>query len=189
MSVSTRLSFAFTALCLLVLPAAAAQAQDNVLDQIQAARCRPCGIAHERCSVNCLGRGDKKDIGPCLIGCDNAAALCSCDEPATLSAEDYLALAGLPAVATLTTAACHATTLCGSAYGACTNWSSYSDCDDPFCGIVAGCGECNEWGQCEAAGPGIKQRRERYRVCFNTLGEPCTEFQRATTSGGCGCEF
>jgi len=189
MSVSTRLAFALTALCLLVLPAAPAQAQDDALAQFQAAKCRPCAVAQERCSVNCLGRGDKKEIGPCLLGCDNAAALCSCDEPATLSAEDYVAMAGLAAVTNTLTAACNPTTLCGSAYGACTNWSTYTSCDDAFCGVAVGCGQCNEWGQCEVAGPGMRQRRERYRVCFDPQGQPCTEYQRTTSSLGCGCEF
>lgn len=182
MSVSTRLSFVITALLLLVLSAAAAQAQARA----QAARCRPCEIAQERCSLNCFGREDKNEIRLCLIGCDNAAALCSCDEPATLSAEDYVARFGLTGATDLK-AACHSTTTCGLAYGACTNWSSYTDCGDPFCGIVVGCGACDEWGHCEAGGPGMKQKMERYRVCFNQLNEPCTEYQVTTIGLDCGC--
>jgi hypothetical protein len=188
MSVSTRLSF-IAALLLLVISAAAVQAQP--------ARCRPCEIAQERCSVNCLGRQGKA-IGACLIQCDNAAAVCSCDEPATLNSEDFVARfgqqpgpqagseAGLKVV-TAFAAACHSTTPCGSAYGACANYSSYSDCGDPVCGLVMGCGACDEWGHCQAAGQGMKQLRERYRVCFNELGQSCTEYQRTQTSLGCGC--
>lgn len=176
MSVSSRISFVVTALLLLVLSAAEAQAQPA---------CRPCQIAQERCSVNCLGR-EGKAIGACLIGCDNAAALCSCDEPATLNSEDFVASFGSQEV-TQFADACHSTTPCDSSYGSCANWSTYTACGDPFCGPTLGCGECDEWGHCTAGGPGMKQFRERYRVCFNQLNQSCIEYQRATTSGGCGC--
>lgn len=181
---TTRLSFV-TALLLLVLSAAAVQAQ--------AAKCRPCEIAHESCSVNCLGR-EGKAIGACLIACDNAAAVCTCDEPATLSAEEYVARFGPqagahagPKVVTEFSTTCNSTTPCGSSYGACTNWSGFSACGDPFCGSAAGCGECDEWGRCEYYGPAIRQFLERYRVCFNSLGESCTEYQRSASTGPCGC--
>jgi len=188
MSLSTRLSF-ITVLLLLVLSAAAVQAQE--------AACRPCAIAQERCSVNCLGR-EGKAIGECLVKCDNAAAVCSCDAPATLNSEDFVAKFGPqpgPAanaeagikVVTDFSVACHSTTPCGSAYGACANWSGFSNCGDPFCGAGLGCGECDEWGHCEAYGPAMKQLRERYRVCFNPLGQSCTEYQLAATTGACGC--
>jgi hypothetical protein len=178
MSLSTRLSFVTTALLFLVLSAVAAQAQT--------ARCRPCEIALERCSVNCFGR--ENEIGACLIGCDNTAALCSCDEPATLSAEDYVERFGMKGASDFKAAACHPTTSCGPAYGACTNWSSYTACGDPTCSsFVVGCGACNELGQCEVTGPGMKQNLERYRVCLNGLGEPCTEYQRNANTVGCSC--
>ena len=188
MSVSTRLSFV-AALLLLVLSAAAVQAQEA-----QAATCRSCAVAQERCSVNCLGRVGKA-IGVCLIGCDNAAAVCTCDEPATLNSEDFVARFGPQPgpqggglkVVTEFSGACHSTTPCGSAYGACANWSGFTSCDDAFCGATFGCGECDEWGQCEAYGPGMKQFNERYRVCFNQQGQSCTEYQRSVSSGGCGC--
>ena len=187
MNVSTRLSY-IAALLFLVLSAAAVQAQEA-----EAAKCRPCAIAQERCSVNCLGREDKA-IGACLVRCENAAAVCSCDEPATLNSEDFVARFGPQPgaeadlrVVTEFSAACHATTPCGSAYGACANWSTYTDCGDPFCGPSAACRICNEWGQCTAAGPSQKQYIERYRVCFNELGQSCTEYQRGTATGECGC--
>lgn len=184
MSSFTRLSF-IAALLLLVASASAAQAQE--------AACRPCAIAQERCSVNCLGR-EGKAIGACLIGCDNAAALCSCDEPATLNSEDFVARFGpRPGaqggfkVVTEFSAACHSTTPCGSAYGACANWSGFTPCGDEFCGAAMGCGECDQFGQCEAYGPAMKQFLERYRVCFNQLGQSCTEYQRSSSTGACGC--
>jgi hypothetical protein len=188
MSLSTRLSF-IPALLLLVLSAAAVQAQD--------AACRTCAVAQERCSVNCLGR-EGKAIGACLIGCDNAAAACSCDEPATLNSEDFVARFGAQPgpragqdglkVVTAFAAACNPTTPCGSAYyGSCAGYSSYTDCGDPVCGLTMGCGECDEWGHCQAAGQGMKQLRERYRVCFNAQGQACTEYQRTYSVLGCGC--
>ena len=186
MSVSTRLS-CITALLVLVLSSAAAQAQ--------AAKCRPCALAQERCSVNCLGR-EGKAIGACLIGCDNAAALCSCDEPATLNSEDFVARfgpqpdaraqAGLRVV-TEFSGACNSTTPCDSSYGACANWSGYSNCGDPFCGWAVGCGLCDEYGQCEPGGQAMNQFVERYRVCFNELGQSCTEYDRQQFSTDCGC--
>lgn len=176
MSLSTRLSFV-TAL-LLLQSAAAVEAQ--------AARCRPCEIVQERCSVNCFGRGDKENIGSCLIGCDNAAAVCTCDEPATLSAEEYVEKFGLKLV-TGFSVECHSTTPCGSEYGACTNWSGFSSCGDPYCGYAVGCGECNEYGQCEYGGPAEKQNLERYRVCFNQQGQSCTQYQLSVSTGMCGC--
>lgn len=178
MSTSTRLYFVITTLLLLMLSAAAVQAQ--------AVTCRVCAIAQESCAVNCFGRDDKKEMRSCLIACDNAAALCSCDEPATLNSEDYVARFGLGDVTGLK-AACHSTTPCGPAYGSCANWSSYTDCGDPFCGLVLGCGECDEWGHCTAGGPGIKQLRERYQVCLNEQGQSCTQYQRTSSGGSCGC--
>lgn len=177
MSVSTRLSFIVTVLFLLLSVGAA---------QAQAVKCRPCEVAHEKCSVNCLGREGDNEIRSCLIGCDNAAAFCSCDEPATLSAEDYVERFGLQGV-TAFAAACNPTTPCSSEYGACTNWSTFTDCGDPFCGPSTACRICDEWGQCTAAGPATKQNRERYRVCFNPQGVHCTEYQRSTATLGCGC--
>lgn len=179
MKVSVRLSFVATAMFLLAFSAATAEAQ--------VAGCRACAIAQERCAVNCFGREDKRAMTSCLIGCDNAAALCSCDEPDILSSEEYVARFAPELITDLKAAACHSTTPCGSAYGSCAAWSSYSDCGDPFCGIAFGCGECNEWGQCEAGGPAEKQYRERFRVCFNAQGQSCTEYQRTSSTGSCGC--
>lgn len=188
MNVSTRLSL-IAALLLLVLSTAAVQAQETT--------CRSCASAQERCSVNCLGR-EGKAMGACLIKCDNAAAECSCDEPATLNSEDFVARfgeqpgpgakpeAGLKLVTDFSVA-CHSTTPCGSAYGSCAGYSSYSDCGDPVCGLTMGCGECDEWGHCQAAGQGLKQLKERYRVCFNSTGQSCTEYQRTQVTLSCEC--
>lgn len=177
MCLSTRLPFVIAALLLLALSAAAVPAQG--------ARCRPCEVAQERCSVSCFGR--ENDLGACLLGCDNAAALCSCDEPATLSAEDYVERFGLDGATHFKAAACHSTAACGPAYGACTNWSTtYTECGDPTCGPTFNCPDCDEWGHC-SPGPGMRQLKERYRICLSELNEPCTQYQRSSNHLYCGC--
>ena len=183
MSLSTRLSF-LAVLLLLVLSAAAVQAQT--------ASCRPCAIAHEQCSVNCLGR-EGKAVGACLIRCDNAAAVCSCDEPATLNSEDFVAKFGPqpgpePGLKVVTdfSAACNSTTPCDSSYGSCASWSSYVECGEPRCAFrVHGCGGGGY--EDPPFGPGTLQDLERYRVCFNSQAEACTEYQRTTWTLWCGC--
>jgi hypothetical protein len=158
-----------------------------------AARCGPCEVVQERCSANCFGL-DRAEIGGCLMACDNEAATCSCDEAVTLSSEDFVARFGFPEATKLSSpfvtelaAACHSTTPCGTAFPSCASWSGYSDCDDAFCGSVRGCGECEEEFPRFCPGPGMKQWRERFRVCFNALGQSCTEYQRTLISLGCGC--
>lgn len=81
--------------------------------------------------------------------------------------------------------ACHSTTPCGSAYPSCASWSGYSDCGDPLCGIYRWCGGCGDPFGCwdEAT----RQRRERFRVCFNEFGQSCTEWQNTLVLVACGC--
>ena len=176
MNGSMRVLFVVAVLSVLALSAAPAQA----------ARCGPCEVVQERCTVNCLGR-DKAEIGACLMACDNEAATCSCDEAVTLRSEDFVARTGSLGVVTDFAAACHSTTPCGTAYPSCASWSGYYDCDDPFCGSVRGCGECEGDFPRFCPGPGMKQRGERYRVCFNNLGQSCTEYQLTLINLGCGC--
>lgn len=185
MRVSTRISFVLAALVVFVLSAAEVQAR--------AVRCGPCDTAQQRCSVNCFGLADS-EIGSCLVGCDNAAAICSCDEAVTLRSEDVVAKFAEAAKSakspwpdpTASAAACHSTTPCGSGYSSCASWSTFIDCGDPYCGFAIGCGECSG-GQCEPGGPGTKQNLERYRVCFNSQGQQCTEYQRSSITLYCGC--
>jgi hypothetical protein len=156
MSVSTRVSFALAAPLLLVLSAAAVQAQ--VQDQGQAQ-------VQNQSQVQVQNRGKV--------------------QAATLSAEDAVVLLGLNAVLP-PTSACNTPTSCGPAYGACTNWSGGYPCGDPYCGWAYGCGLCNEWGQCEAGGPATSQNYETYRICFDQHGTPCTEYAYGVSAGcGC----
>ncbi len=187
MSVSTRVSFAITAPLLLMLSAVALQAQDPAQGQVQAAKCRPCQQAYERCSASCISRADKQAMGSCLVGCDKAAAFCSCDKPATLSAEEAVSMLGLSAAVLPSSSACNSPSSCGPAYGACTNWSGGYPCGSAYCGWAYGCGLCNEWGQCEAGGSAMQQNYESYRVCFDQFGSPCTEYAYGVSNEGCGC--
>ncbi len=157
----------------------------------QAADCPACGMLQKNCTAGCLGVEDKRVI-PCLLACDNAVAACSCDDPVTLRSEDAvrLGLAGGPrqSGSAFKAAACHSTTACGPSYPSCASWSGYSDCDDPWCGIYKFCGDppfCEEPDIC--FGPALRQNQERFRVCFNSLGQPCTEYQRINFVLGCGC--
>ncbi|HET9226984.1 MAG TPA: hypothetical protein VFR31_09975 [Thermoanaerobaculia bacterium] len=156
----------------------------SALTPARAADCAPCNVAHERCSVNCFGREGKGQIGACLIGCDNAAAVCSCDEVVTLRSEDVVARSGDLRSLTAFSAACHSTTPCGAAYPSCASWSGYANCGDPFCGFARGCGECEDF---PCPGPAMKQQRERFRVCFNEIGQSCTEYQSTLITLGCDC--
>jgi hypothetical protein len=105
------------------------------------------------------------------------------DQRTALRSEDLVSFAGRG----FTKAACHPITSCQPDYPSCASWSGYTDCDDPFCGFAPQCGDdCPEIGPCP--GPAMKQRRERFRVCFNAFGQSCTEWQRTMINLGCGCE-
>ena len=168
-----------TVLAIPVVAGAAARAQSSALDEA-------CAVALDRCFTNCDGRSDSVQATQCRIGCENSAATCLPDEVPTLSSEEYLAFQGQSPLFTKA-AACHDTTPCPTEYGSCGTWSSFTDCGDEFCGPSFACKRCDEWGQCTAAGPALKQRRERYRVCFNQQMEGCTEYQWTTTTYDCGC--
>jgi hypothetical protein len=107
----------------------------------------------------------------------------SCDEPVTLRSEDLVAISGWPSPTELD--ACHSGMSCGPEYGSCAGWSNYYACGDPFCGEHQQCDFCSEL-PC-GFGPAMIQRVERYRVCFNSLAEPCTEYSWSSYNAGCGC--
>ncbi len=174
---------------LLVLPGLAA-ADENPRDRAraafeavvpaQAAGCNGCALAHKSCSAACFGLRDK-GIGECMTACDSAAANCTCDQQVGLRSEELVNFEW----PSLAKAACHGTVSCQPNYPSCASWSSYSDCDDPWCGFGPKCGGqfCDEWGFCWwEPGPAIKQRRERFRVCFDQGANPCTEWQQTLTS-------
>lgn len=158
---------------------AAPQDESGVLDGA-------CMAALDLCSVNCTALGDGVEALSCVTRCNQAAALCLGDEEPTLSSEEYLAHWG-DALVLKSSPTCNDTTPCPPEYGSCGSWSGFYDCGDPFCGISTLCKRCDEWGQCTAGGPAMKQNRERYRVCFNAQMQGCTEYQRGVQTLGCGC--
>lgn len=175
----------FVVLSLAVLGAGAAHAQSA---QILAPAAQPqmseaCASTQEQCTVDCLGRGDRGSMVACLMGCDNAAALCARDDQPTLSSEWYAEQFGN--LLATKAGACHDTTPCSSEYGSCGSWSGYSDCGDQYCGVYRYCG--GGCGEPLCFGDATRQWQERYRVCFNGAGQSCTEYQRVSTVVGCGC--
>lgn len=87
-----------------------------------------------------------------------------------------------------TMAACHGTTTCDASYAVCTAWSAAMNCGTEYCGGVCG-------PKCPSSDPlcerpqAVLQPRERYRVCFNSSGGQCTQWQaQLPTSVSCGCE-
>ncbi len=175
----------FGTLSLLALGAPAVQAQraQALAPAAQPAMSEPCALTQEQCTVDCLGRSERGALVACLMGCDNAAALCARDEEPTLSSEWYVEQFGN--VLATKAGACHDTTPCPSEYGSCGSWSEpYTDCGDPYCGVYRFCGSCSEtW----CFGDATRQHQERYRVCFNSAGQSCTEWQRISIVLGCGC--
>jgi hypothetical protein len=152
----------------------------------QAKSCQRCALAHQKCSATCFGLAEKGGLGSCLTACDNATATCTCDQAVSVRSEDLVPRDWL---ATTKAAACHGTVSCQPDYPSCASWSSYADCDTPFCGTGVKCGECtcDDFGHCFCgAGPAWKEPMERFRVCFDSLGNSCTEWQKFTVSS-CGC--
>lgn len=179
--------FGVPLLLLALIPALASKAvaQKNEDGAMSPTRCTACDVVQERCSLRCLDLGDQVASLACVTGCDNAAALCTlCDEPVTLRSEDVV-----PAWNVLTAGACVTPTTCGPEYASCASWSGYSDCNEPFCiNLTKGCGEnCEPGFPCP--GPARYQPIQRYRACFNTLGQSCIEYSTPTSRRltGCGC--
>ncbi len=149
---------------------------------VAAARCGPCVDAQKACAVGCFDRTDKAGFVACMMGCDNAAALCACDGQASLRSEDFVRSAGWRGVAK---DACHGTVSCQPNYPSCAGWSGYADCGDPQCGIYRWCGDCGDpFGCWDLA---TRQPRERFRVCFDQFGNSCTEWQGTLVLVACGC--
>ena len=150
----------------------------------QAASCRPCALAHQKCSTTCLSLAEKGGLGGCLTACDNAAATCTCDQAVGLRSEELVDFEW----PSLAKAACHGNVSCQPNYPSCASWSGYSDCGTPFCGTGPKCGECEyiEGRLFCSSGPAWKQNRERFRVCFDQYGNSCTEWQQTLIST-CGC--
>ena len=105
--------------------------------------------------------------------------------PAMLQA----ALAGDPDLmrdAVVALGTCHAASTCPG-YGSCGGWSSNSFCN-ATCGPMVCL--CKPWidPECEYDPEFLRGRDyyESYRVCFNSVGQSCTEWKQ-TISTYCGC--
>jgi 5-methylcytosine-specific restriction endonuclease McrA len=185
------------ALLLAALPSLAGAAEDpritpqeraafEAVAPAEAKSCQRCAVAHKKCSTTCFGLAEKGGMGDCLTACDNAVATCSCDQPVSLRSEDLVA-GEWPG--TTKAAACHGNVSCQPNYPSCASWTSYADCGDAFCGSGPRCGDCtcDEWGHCFCGpGPAWREPMERFRVCFDSLGNSCTEWQTLTFIS-CGC--
>jgi len=154
----------------------------------EAKSCQRCALAQKKCSATCFALAQKEGtggMGSCLTACDNATAACTCDEAVNLRSEDLVARAGLDMTKST---ACHTAVSCQPNFPSCASWTAYADCGDPFCGSAPHCGECtcDEFRCFCGPGPAWKQTQERFRVCFDSLGNSCTEWQKLTFNS-CGC--
>lgn len=74
---------------------------------------------------------------------------------------------------------CQAASSCDASYGSCTNFSAWAACGSMSC--RAGCYH----NPLERDGTG-SQTYNRYRICFNSAGQPCTNWEQSTQTW-CGC--
>lgn len=94
-----------------------------------------------------------------------------------------LMLIALVPPANVDAAACNWGATCGSEYGSCGSWSGTYECDAPTCTMHHWCGE----PEGPMSGPGMVQPVERYRVCFNSSGQSCTQYEHFWVLQSCGC--
>ena len=175
------------ALLLMALGGTVATAQAEAPERV--ASCTSCQQLEESCMRNCSMLETRGAAAACRMACTSVADSCSWDEPITLSSEDVVAM-GLAEGPSALASACNSTTPCPPEYGSCAGWSAYSNCGDGICGTFKFCGDppwCYEPDLC--FGPALYQERERFRVCFNSTGQSCTEYQRLVPSvpTSCGC--
>ncbi len=157
-----------------------------------AATCPACAMFGETCTIGCLDLDGDAPALDCLSACETAVATCSCDEsgPVTLSSEDAVRM-GLAVVPSQLGGACHGTFDCSPEYSSCTNWSSYVQCGDPVCVTYKWCPDppfCEAPDAC--FGPASQFSEERFRVCFNSAQQPCTEYHTRLDYpplDSCGC--
>ena len=93
-----------------------------------------------------------------------------------MRSEDLVDIAAMDATLN---AACPTAFTCDASFGSCASWSSTTSCGFRQCG--------SQCFRCTAIKPGLEPictsgiRRttfsSRFRVCFNALGQSCTEFQ------------
>jgi len=149
----------------------------------QATSSETCALIHQKCFSNCFADADKREMAACLTACDKAAASCTPDGAAILRSEDLVSWG----VVSLTKSGCHPTQFCPSSYASCAGWSGDSVCDASYCENESFCGDpwCDN-GCDPNGGPANHTPYERFRVCFDQFGNPCTEwFSYAAVFCGC----
>jgi hypothetical protein len=124
-----------------------------------------------------------KDQAACHSSCEAKDADLMCDDAIGVASESLVDAKSLQAEAA---AACHPVTTCPDPKS-CASWSTWYDCGDPICRPVRGCGEDCDIDPRFCFGPGQRQPRERFRVCFLSGGTQCIEYQRTNVVIGCGC--
>ena len=138
-------------------------------------------LAYQKCFAACFADGTKRAPAACLTACDKAAARCTWDGAATLRSEDLVQWG----LVSITKDGCHATSLCPSSFASCAGWSPATVCGPTYCQNETWCGECGDNG-CAPNGPANYTPYEKYRVCFDQFGTPCTEWV-SYDAGNCGC--
>jgi hypothetical protein len=97
---------------------------------------------------------------------------------------------------------CNGSSTCPAENGSCAGWSSYSECGEPTC-TYRHCWYCFDEAEGQASSPNgygtqappdcvripaaFDQPTERYRVCFDSGGNSCVEFQQSYYLLGCDC--
>lgn len=84
--------------------------------------------------------------------------------------------------ATTSLNSCQPTSTCPAEYGSCTPWSTATLCEQE-CGV--GICKCTPVWACDVEVKG-RESLNSYRVCFNSGGQACTEWNQ-TTYFTCGC--
>jgi hypothetical protein len=135
------------------------------------------------CVAACESLPVGKELAECYAACEAKDAEAACDGPIAVKSES---LVDAEAIRNAAAAACHAPTTCPEPKS-CAGWSAWYNCGDPFCGVVRWCGEDCEPDPRFCFGPGLRQPRERFRVCFSNTGTQCIEYQRSAIIVGCGC--
>lgn len=146
-------------------------------------------------AVGTLMLGMLVGCGPVDMNEDSSPEQLEVPADGTQHSQEMMAavLAKLPDELLHAAVACQPTKTCAG-YDACTDWSSVYNCgtlsecnaSDAACKVCetkpGGIGSI-----CEFHG-GQRQTQNRYRVCFNSERESCTEYQRTVSpTAVCGC--
>jgi hypothetical protein len=88
------------------------------------------------------------------------------------------------AITIATASSCIAPSTCPAEYGACTNWSSFAECNFTCGPTLCFCNRTED--ACQPPGPRGRTTSNSYRVCFDPAANACTEWQQSSSTF-CGC--